>query len=375
MKRILALALLLCALAQAQTRKWTPQAARDWYARQGWLVGANYVPSYAVNQIEMWQADSFDPIRIDMELGWAEDIGMNTMRVFLHDLLWKQDAAGFKRRIDRFLRIAERHNMKILFVLFDSCWDPYPEAVKQREPRPGVHNSRWVQGPGAKALADPRQADRLLEYTRDVVQEFSHDKRILGWDLWNEPDNLNESSYGTSEPANKTALVAALLPRVAQYARAGLPSQPLTTGLWKSEGDWSAPGKLSAMERLQIDLSDVLSFHNYAAPEEFTRRAASLKTYNLPVLCTEYMARGVGSTFEGILPIAKKEGIAAFNWGLVQGKSQTYLPWDSWQQPYIDREPEVWFHDVFTITGKPYRQRETDFIREITGRVRAKKAA
>jgi hypothetical protein len=373
MKRILALALLLCALSQAQTRKWTPQAARDWYARQGWLVGANYVPSYAVNQIEMWQADSFDPIRIDMELGWAEDIGMNTMRVFLHDLLWKQDAAGFKRRIDRFLRIAERHNMKILFVLFDSCWDPYPEAVKQREPRPGVHNSRWVQGPGANALADPRQTERLLEYTRDVVQEFSHDKRILGWDLWNEPDNLNESSYGTSEPANKTALVAALLPRVAQFARAGLPTQPLTTGLWK--GDWSAPGKLSAMERLQIDLSDVLSFHNYAAPEEFARRAAWLKAYNLPVLCTEYMARGVGSTFEGILPIAKKEGIAAINWGLVQGKSQTYLPWDSWQKPYTDREPEVWFHDVFTITGKHYRQRETDFIREITGKVQAKKAA
>jgi hypothetical protein len=69
----------------------------------------------------MWQADSFDPKRIDLELGWAEGLGMNTMRVFLHDLLWQQDAEGFKRRLDQFLTIAAKHKIKPMFVLFDSC--------------------------------------------------------------------------------------------------------------------------------------------------------------------------------------------------------------------------------------------------------------
>jgi hypothetical protein len=308
-----------------------------------------------------------------MELGWAEDIGMNVMRVFLHDLAWKQDPGGFKRRVDRFLKIADRHKMRILFVLFDSCWDPFPEPVKQRDPRPGVHNSRWVQGPGANALQDPKQAGRLLEYARDVVQEFANDKRVLGWDLWNEPDNTNDSSYGSSEPKNKVDLVMALLPRVAEYARAGLPRQPLTTGLWK--GDWSEPSKLSPMEKLQLELSDVVSFHNYGKPDEFARHVAWLEKLDRPILCTEYMARANGSTFQGVLPEAKKQKVAAFNWGLIAGKSQTYLPWDSWKQPYVGREPEVWFHDVFTITGKPYRPEETEFLREITGKRKAKKAA
>ncbi len=349
-----------------QRERWTEKAANAWYARQPWFVGSNYTPAYAINQIEMWQADTFDPKRIDLELGWAESIGLNSMRLFLDDLLWAQDAAGYTQRIDTFLKIAERHHIRILFVLFDSCWDPNPQLGKQREPRPGVHNSGWVQSPGAKALQDTSQYPRLEAYVKGVIGAFAEDRRILGWDVWNEPDNTNDRSYGDLEPKNKVALILALLPKVFQWAREAHPSQPLTSGVWK--GGWSSPEKLDPMEKIQIEQSDVISFHSYDKPEAFENRIIWLLPYHRPILCTEYMARGNGSTFQGSLSIAKKYHVAAFNWGFVAGKTQTYLPWDSWQHPYTDRQPAVWFHDIFRADGTPYQQEEIDFIRAIIER-------
>jgi len=361
---ILTISCLAGAESNPRTIRWSEQRASEWYSKQPWLVGSNYIPATAINQLEMWQADTFDPKRIDLELGWAETIGLNVMRVFLHDLLWKLDPEGFKKRIDTFLAIADKHHIKVLFVLFDSCWDPKPELGKQREPRPGVHNSGWVQSPGAEALQDPAQYPRLEAYVKGVVRAFAEDNRILGWDVWNEPSNTNAGSYEKEDPKNKVDLVVALLPKVFEWVRAAQPMQPLTSGLW--EGDWSSPDKLGGMEKIQIELSDVISFHGYDTPVEFEKSIVSLQKYHRPILCTEYMARGIGSTVQGSLPIAKRYRVGAINWGLVAGKTQTYYPWDSWQHPYTDRQPEVWHHDIFRTDGQPYSQKEVDFIHEIT---------
>lgn len=343
--------------------RWTETAANTWYDKQPWLVGSNFIPATAINELEMWQPDSFDSKAIDKELGWAESLRLNTMRVFLHDLAWQQDPQGFKQRIGIFLDIAAKHHIRPLLVLFDSCWDANPKLGKQREPRPGVHNSGWVQSPGAKALEDRSQYPRLKNYVEGIVGAFGQDSRVLGWDLWNEPDNTNEGSYGELEPLEKNNLVLALLPQVFEWARSAHPAQPLTSGVW--HGNWSTAEKLSAMEKIQLEMSDVISFHNYDGPPEFEKRVLWLQRYGRPVLCTEYMARGNGSTFEGTLPIAKKYHVAVFNWGLVAGKTQTYLPWDSWAKPYTDREPAVWFHEIFRQDGQPYKQEEADFIRRI----------
>jgi hypothetical protein len=346
--------------------RWSEQAANEWYAHQPWLVGSDYIPANAINELEMWQAESFDPKRIDLELGWAQFLGMNTMRVFLHDLLWQQDAKGFTMRVDTFLNIADKHHIKILFVLFDSCWDPYPQLGPQRGPRPGVHNSGWVQSPGAKVLDDPSQYPRLEAYTKGIVSAFASDKRILGWDVWNEPGGTNEGSYEKQEPKDKVNRVLVLLPQTFAWVRSAHPSQPLTSGLW--EGDWTTLDKLSPMQKIQLELSDVISFHNYAKPDDFEKHVVFLQQFRRPILCTEYMARGAGSTFQGILPIAKKYKVAAINWGLVAGKTQTYYPWDSWQHPYVDHQPPVWHHEVFRTDGKPYSEEEVAFIRQMTGR-------
>ena len=349
--------------AQARER-WTPAQAKTWYAQQKWLVGSNYIPADAINQLEMWQEASFNPAQIDKELGWAQAMGMTTMRVFLHDALWQQDAPGFKKRIDAFLAIAARHGIKPLLVLFDSCWDPNPKLGPQHPPIPGVHNSGWVQGPGAQALADPAQYPRLEGYVKDVVGSFAHDSRILGWDVWNEPDNNNGNSYPDNSQA-RFDQVALLLPRVFDWARSADPSQPLTSGIWHHD-HWERLEGLNAVEKTQMTQSDVISFHDYSWPEIFEARAKSLEVYDRPILCTEYMARGAGSTIDTVLPIAKRRNVGMINWGFVVGKTQTDLPWDSWQRPYTSRPPVVWHHELLRGDGTPYRAREIEIIKKLS---------
>jgi hypothetical protein len=355
---------LLAALATASTarERWTEAQAGDWYARQPWILGANYIPATAINQLEMWQAETFDPQRIDLELGWAEGIGMNSMRVFLHDLLWQQDAAGFTRRIDTFLGIAARHHIRALLVLFDSVWDPNPHLGPQHPPVPGVHNSGWVQSPSAASLSDPSQYARLERYVTGVVGAFAKDERILGWDLWNEPAYTDEvsGSYAALEARHKGERVRALLPKVFTWARAAGPVQPLTSGVWGES--WEQSGRASGTPLIQLLESDVISFHSYDKPTAFEEKVIALSRYHRPLICTEYMARSEGSTFESTLPIARRYHIGAINWGLVEGKTQTIYPWNSWQKPY-DREPTPWFHDIFRTDGRPYDPAETTLIR------------
>jgi hypothetical protein len=363
-RRIAVLFFVTSLVAQVSAQRWDENKANEWYRQQPWLVGSIFLPATAINELEMWQAETFDPQEIDKELGWAAALGMNTMRVFLHDLLWQQDSAGFKKRVDTFLMIAARHHIRPIFVLFDSCWDPFPKLGPQHPPVPGVHNSGWVQSPGADALKDGSQEPRLRAYVEGVVGAFANDSRILAWDVWNEPSNTNGGAYGRVELKDKKDRVLALLPKVFAWARSANASQPLTSGLW--EGDWSTPGKLDPIGRVQFEQSDVISFHNYSWPEDFERHVRWLENYHRPIICTEFMARSVGSTFDTILPIAKKHHVAAINWGLVAGKSQTYLPWDSWEKPYVVNPPPIWFHEVFHADGRPYREREAQIIRELT---------
>jgi hypothetical protein len=344
---------------------WTKEKAKDWYGRQEWIVGADFLPSTAINQLEMFQAASFDTATINKELGWAEGIGMNTMRVYLHDLLWQQDSTGFLKRLDTFLAIADKHKIKPVFVLFDSCWDPFPKLGTQRAPKPGVHNSGWVQSPGLEALKDSTQYPRLERYVKGVVGELAQDERVLAWDIWNEPDNPNTSSYGKVELPNKVDYVLPLMTKAFAWARSANPEQPLTAGIWA--GDWTSHETLKPIEKVSVDQSDVISFHNYDSAQEFEKRIKQLQQYDRPLICTEYMSRGNGSFFEGSLPIAKKYNVGAINWGLVDGKSQTIYPWDSWKKTYTS-EPKLWFHDIFRKDGTPYKQAEVDLIKQLTAR-------
>jgi hypothetical protein len=350
--KTIAVSLIFLAVASAATvPRWPEKQANDWYGHQPWLVGSNFIPSTAINELEMWQADTFDLPTIDRELSWAEGLGMNTMRVFLHNLLWQQDSEGFLRRMNQFLQVADKHHIRIMFVLLDSVWDPHPKPGKQRDPRPHVHNSGWVQAPGAEILKDEsRWNQELKPYIVGVIGHFRDDRRVLIWDLMNEPDNEN-GSYRADELPNKAEVALRLLRQEWDWARSARPSQPLTSGVW--QGDWSADDKLSEMASFQLQNSDIITFHSYESSQEMKRRIDSLRRLRRPIVCTEYMARPRGSTF------------AAYNWGFVNGKSQTIYPWDSWEKTY-SAEPPVWFHDIFRKDGTPYDPKEATLIRQLT---------
>lgn len=343
--------------------RWSTARANEWYAKQKWITGANFVPSTASNQLEMWQAETFDPETIDRELGWAVGIGFNAMRVFLHDMVWKAGPEGFEQRIDQYLAIADKHRIRTLFVLFDSVWNPYPKLGPQEEPVPGVHNSRWVQSPHIDLQKNPARYEELKPYVTAILTRFKDDKRVLGWDLLNEPGNpVLQYNEGWSREDKENAHLI-LLGILFAWAREVNPSQPLTAGVWVDVGRRTDP--VHPLDKMMLEQSDVISFHTYA-PLPGARTAVKwLQQSDRPLLCTEYMARGSGSTFETILPYFKEEHVAAINWGLVNGRSQTIYPWDSWEKKYT-QEPTPWFHDVFRKDGTAYREGETGFIRKLT---------
>jgi hypothetical protein len=328
----------------AESNRWSREKAQAWHAQQPWLVGCNFIPSTAINQLEMFQADTFDPETIDRELGWAEAIGYNIIRVYLHDLLWEADADGFKRRLDQFLKIASNHGIRTLFTIFDDCWNANSALGKQPEPLPGVHNSGWLQSPGKRIVNNPGEWSRLETYVKGVVRAFGQDERVILWDLYNEPGNSNQGA--ASLP---------LLKETFQWARESQPSQPLSAGLWFENTE---------LNEFQLSNSDIITFHNYNDSASLESAIQTLKSFDRPLVCTEWMRRPI-SMFATHLHIFKRERVHCIHWGLVSGKTQTIYPWGS---PAGGPEPEVWFHDLFRSDGTPFDPAEIGIIKAHTGK-------
>lgn len=315
-----------------------------------WRFGANFIPSTAINQLEMWQAETFDPETIDRELGWAAGIGMSIMRVFLHDLLWEQDAEGFCGRVEKYLSLADKHGIKTMFVFFDDCWNTDFSLGKQPDPKPFTHNSGWVQSPGNRVTDDPSQWGRLEKYVRGVLDRFGKDPRIALWDLYNECGN---SKYAGGLRGYRSL---PLLEKTFAWARAAQSSQPLTACVWNLNPEFDA------VNRFAVSRSDVVSFHNYDRPDFLRERMSWLRLLadGRPLLCSEYMARTTGSTFRDCLPLLRENNVSAINWGLVAGKSNTVYPW-GWNAE--KGNPEKWFHDVFNADGTLLHPEEAEVFR------------
>ncbi len=331
-------------LDEYRRARWPQEKAWAWYAEVGPIAGCNYLPRTAVNMTQMWQKETFDPKTIDEELGWAKKAGYNSLRVFVQYLVWKDDPEGLKQRMDRFLAIADKHGMRVMWVPFCDCAfagrEPY--LGKQDAPVPGVHNSGWVPSPGFGRVVDRAAWPDLQAYIKDLVGRFGKDRRVLVWDLYNEPGNsrMGEKSL---------PLAAASL----GWAREAGPVQPLTIGAW-TDFDGRMSQALMAM-------SDVVSFHGYDKPEGMVKKSWTCRQYNRPVLCTEWLHRQSGNTFETILPIFAHGQIGGYHWGLVAGRTQTYMPWGSKKG---DPMPKHWQHDVMHTDGKPYDAKESELLRE-----------
>lgn len=323
--------------------QWTKSDIHEWYTRAGIIRGCNYLPRTAVNSTEMWQSDTFDPGTIDEELGWAAREGYNGARVFLQYIVWKDDPDGIKSRFNAFLSIAAKHGINIMPILFCDCAfagrEPY--SGSQDAPVPGVHNSGWVPSPGLQRVTDQSTWPDLERYVRDMVGAFGKDDRILIWDLYNEPGN---SQLGD----RSLPLVEATF----SWARSMGPQQPLTSGPWRVMSE-------SMTARLH-ELSDVLSFHCYQDARVMESIVKSMQSYERPILCTEWLLRQEENTFESILPVFARHHVGWYHWGLVEGRTQTYMPWGS--KPG-DPKPEIWQHDTLKENGKPYDPNEMAMLR------------
>ncbi|AJF61504.1 TPA: cellulase family glycosylhydrolase [Candidatus Woesearchaeota archaeon] len=341
--------------------RWSSEKANNWYKKQGWIAGINFIPSNAVNQLEMWQQETFDQKTIDRELGYAEKLGFNAARVFLHNLLWEQDPEGFVKRIEAYLKIADKRGIKTMFVLLDGVWNPFPRLGKQPEPLPYIHNSGWVQSAGAEYLRDESRHPLIESYVKGIVKHFADDRRILMWDIFNEPNNPNRGYIG-KEIVNKEKAAFRLLAKAFSWARDAKPSQPITAGVWGSMLFGIIWKK--RINQFMLANSDAITFHSYRSAGKLEKEILYLKKFKRPVICTEYMGRPY-STFETCMPVFKKHNTGCFSWGLVSGKTQTIYPWSSWALRQ-KKEPTVWFHDILRKDGTAFNEKEVEFIKNFT---------
>ncbi len=323
---------------------WSKERAWAYVKAQALPLGCNYLPSQAVNQVQMWQKGGFDPKAIEAELGLAASLGFNCLRVYLHDIPWRYDQTGFTQRLQRFLDICASLGLRIIPVLFDDCWNDNPRPGRQKAPILGVHNSRWLRSPGSRVINNPKSWAAQEDYLSSIVSIFKEDERIYAWDLYNEIGN----SVGFLP--NSTRFLGSCF----SWARRISPQAPLTSSIWKSSVWFGGVNEFLARN------SDIISFHDYSPLAGLEGRIKSLSRYGKPLVCTEYMARSQGSRFESHLPRLMELGVGALNWGLVAGRSQTFMPWGS--RPGSS-EPELWFHDIFRPDGSPYDPQELEVIR------------
>ncbi|WP_312948659.1 1,4-beta-xylanase [Superficieibacter sp.] len=351
------------------TFQWSEAQAQGWYQQHGWACGFNYLPQTAVNWTEMWQRETFDPETIDRELGWAEEYGYNALRTNLPFIIWEEDRDGLLARIDHFLAIADRHHIQVMLTLMDDCGfsGDEPFSGPQKPPRPGVHNSQAAASPGRAIVMSPAEWPRVEAYVRDVLGHFKDDTRIAIWDLYNEPGNRGVNLTATESMEVDVALedyALKLMIATFDWARAVGPSQPLTVGAWHVDHHLYGP-LAHPVDAAALELSDIISYHNYNTAARQLEMLDMLAQRKRPVLCTEWLARHADCHFSEQLPLFSAFETGCYQWGLVQGKTQTWIPWTCFNTGQADPQA-LWFHDVLTPEGKAWNAQEMRLVKQLT---------
>lgn len=321
--------------AQNSGIQWSTDKAWTWYQKHPWVCGFNYIPANAINYTAMWDKTSFSPELIDKELDLAESTGFNTLRVVLQFMVWENDPKYFRETFAKFLSICTKHKIKVMPAFFDDCVfgeNDDPSLGKQPEPREGWYAWAWSPSPGHTMVKDTNSYYRLEKYVKDVIGTFKNDTTILAWDLYNEPSvsALSDNSYP-------------LVRKVFKWARDINPLQPLTIAYWNGD---------QALDDIIFGNSDIITFHCYSSKEEVEKLITKLKKHQRPIICSEWLNRPMGSTVESVLPVFFNENVGCLHWGLVNGKTQTQLPWG--HRPANLPYNRIWQHDLYTNDYKVY---------------------
>ncbi len=319
---------------------WSPEKAWTWYKSKPWIVGWNYTPTTCVNATEWWQDEKkVSDSTIHRELKLGQQLGYNSVIVYLQYLVWLKDSAYCKERFSKFLALADQHNMTVTPTFFDDvnficsgddCGNSH--LGDQGEPNAGKLMSQWGASPGPKYVLDANQRPNFKRYVQDFIKTFGQDKRILMWNMYNEPSNSGIGSR--TYPLVELAFV---------WAREIGCSQPLTVSDWTAQNNaWP------------YNLSDICSFHGYMNNGSLVNLINKLRATQRPIICTEWLARGnPGTNILIDLPMFKRLGVGAIQWSLINGRMHCERSWSnfgSYNNP--------WFHDVLYNDGKPYKAEE-----------------
>ncbi len=364
----LAVSLFLFSTCVFAREVWTDEQAKQWIAKQKYRAGVNYIPSYAVNQIELWQKETFDIKTIDREFALMRATGFNAVRVFLSDLVFESNPDGFMERFEEFLKTADKYGIGTMVVFFTNGGTDDAKLGKQVVPSQS-HNPGWKKQPSYSILGDKSKWGILEKFVKTVVGKYAKDPRVICWDIFNEPGNIKSlhivgGAKNLSDDRIKHLKRCSLdlIRESAEWARSCDPQQPVTFGLYKYKGGEEE----KIFNPLQISQSDVISYHTYAPLIDHMRIIKKIRKHtSKPIMCTEWMGRIRGSTFNPILSFHKNNNIWSFPFGFVAGKTQTWRPWPNDDTPEMQG---IWFHDIYKSDHTPYCPEEVEYIKRILGK-------
>lgn len=350
-------------------KMWSREKIWEWYNSKPWIRGCNFMSSDCANRIDQWQEYNFEE-RFETtkrELALAAETGFNSIRIIPEFFVWKQEHDGFMERFERYISEAAKNGISCMIVLGNDCMPPKEEALArmhlgEQHVDWGYHGGRKIsqhgsfEGAGYSIIDEPEYAEEFYKYVKEIVTKYKNDKRIIIWDVFNEPGN-----------SKREKISMPVLKKMFEIIRNINPIQPLTVGVWRNY-DYTV---ISEIEKFGLENSDIISYHNYGTYEQNIIILNWLKKFGRPIINTEWLNRCGGNSIEAHFPLFFLNKIGCYNWGFVAGKYQTYEPhnkiWDNYKKNPADFERfdfTKWFHDLYRPSLNPYNPQEIELIKK-----------
>ena len=367
----------------ARKGPWPKEKAWAWYNAQPWIRGCNYMPASCANRVDQWQAYGSEARFAEMERETAlmQKDGLNAVRIILGDLgfaVWRAEHDGIMQRFERMLEIFDSHGIRVILVFGNDCSRPkplwsLPEMGEQKWDL-GYHGGRKLSQhgsypdlPGYTAVDDPALREEFFKMCEEFLTKYAHDRRILFWNLWNEPGANRRDKISPPH-----------IRRLFELAWRIDPDQPLAADIWTGRVSW--PEK-DVAEAVGAELNDIISYHSYLDLPAQTAQAKALKErFGRPMVNTEWLARVFDCTVQDVYPFFAQNRIGCTMWGYVNGKYQTHEPWEyTWRQ--LEDNPKLmhyfkftkWFHDLYRPSLRPYDPYEIAIIRHVNAEMDAER--
>ena len=352
-------------------KRWSKEKAWNFWNNNPWMVGCNYVPALTPG-LSIWQEDTIEEIlpSVHKELQLMKEIGFNTVRMWLEFDIWYHERDKYLDRVDRVLTILDSYGIKLMPVIFNDCVPfgkpkdisiPYPKGKGSWDKgyHGGHKDSPHVVPDGLSygwiRWDEEEQRTLCEQYIRDLAKRFKDDTRIIMWDLWNEPGNSKRNDMSIP-----------YLRRTFEICREENVIQPLTAGVWTYPQNYGIDETLdvSPIQRVALDLSDIITFHNYDNLENVKNCIKALEKEGRPMANTEWLHRILGNTILEQLPLYYEKKIGSVHWGLVAGHGQFYLPWEWLKNARPELDYTLWQHDIFKEDFTPYDNREIELFKK-----------